>query len=132
MKICNYIPVKQDKRRTLNNSQIQRMKEMREQGISYYKIAKRMKCHYTTIMRYLVPGFAKRQKLRVNEINKKRFAVDKKYRETQIVQCNSRNLKRAQKEPKYKDYLHCVSRRWHLKHKDYYANYRKIHRKTSN
>jgi len=131
VKICNYIPVKHDKRKKVTPTQIQKIKELRQKGYSYIAIAKRMQRHWTTIFKYMNPEYAKRVKLLQNKINKKRFKTDKKYREKQIAQRNKRNLKRIQEEPKYKDYVRCVTRRWRLKHKKYYANYRKNKRKQT-
>jgi len=104
---CVY-PVKEDDRRiTVTDKDIKKMKDLRRKGLSYDMIAELLKRQKNVVKSYLQEDFSKNFTRYVVKSNSKRYANDKKFRETIKKTVRKNQKKRYENDIEYRIYIAC-------------------------
>jgi len=87
----------QDKRVTVTEKDIEQMKKLRKKGLTYEKIAEKLRRPRNLVRAYLIDGYSKQFSKYTSKSNSKRYKNDKKFREYM------KNYERKIMKEKYQD-----------------------------
>lgn len=104
---CVYPTLDYDKRVTVTENDIKKMKKLRKKGIAYHKIAEKLDRQVNVVKAYLVDGYSKQFYKYTSKVNKRRYDTDESYRQSIKESVRERQRKRYQNDVEYRIYLSC-------------------------